>query len=438
MKRFHITTLGCKVNQCESAALSSILESDGVSAAQTIDQSDIVVINTCTVTGKAAMQSRQAIRRAIRRNPEAKIIVTGCYAQTAPQEIQTIKGIDLIVGQAEKLRIAEFVRFQPPEAESPRLIRKSIHQAKRFDAMPSVSPQNRTRAFLKIQDGCNTFCTYCIVPHARGRSRSMPVQEALRHIDHLVKHHYKEIVLTGIHLGAYGKDLLPQISLYEFIELIHRDRPANRIRLSSIEPTEVDANLVELMANPESPLCPHFHIPLQSGDDTILKRMGRPYTRRQFSEVIQGIRAKLPHAAIGVDVLVGFPGEDDHAFKQTYDLIDSLGVTYLHVFPFSPRHGTPAAKFKNRVPDPIVKERCKRLRKLGEEKKERFYQANMHRLVKVLIEKSDDKTGDARGISENYIPVMLPNTGLQENALVAARIQSIDPKLNVTAEICTT
>lgn len=435
MKRYAITTLGCKVNQCESSALGSLLEASGYRHNESMGNADLIVINTCTVTGKAAMQSRQAIRQAIRNHPKAKIVVTGCYAQTAPEEIQAIEGVDYIVGHADKLGIAQMLEEAAPTSEGPVLLHRNIHQTRFFDPMPSVAPESRTRAFLKMQDGCDTYCTYCIVPHARGRSRSMPVHEALRHIDHLVKHHYKEIVLTGIHLGAYGKELLPQTSLNEFIELIHQDKRAYRIRLSSIEPTEVDTNLIELMAAPQSPLCPHFHIPLQSGDDTILKRMGRPYTKRKFSQVIQGIRKKLPHAAIGVDVLVGFPGEDDHAFKQTYDLIDSLGVTYLHVFPFSPRNGTPAATFKNRVPDPIVKERCKRLRKLGEEKKACFYQANINRLVNVLVEKSDNKTGDSRGMSENYIPVILPNAGLQENALVAARIQSIDPDLNVTAEI---
>ncbi|MGD9366654.1 MAG: tRNA (N(6)-L-threonylcarbamoyladenosine(37)-C(2))-methylthiotransferase MtaB [Desulfobacteraceae bacterium] len=435
MKRYAITTLGCKVNQCESSALGSLLEAAGYRHNGTMGNADLIVINTCTVTGKAAMQSRQAIRQAIRNHPKAKIVVTGCYAQTAPEEIQAIEGVEYVVGHADKLSIAQMLEEMTPISEGPVLLHRNIHQTRCFDPMPSVAPESRTRAFLKIQDGCDTYCTYCIVPHARGRSRSMPVQEALRHIDHLVKQHYKEIVLTGIHLGAYGKDLLPQTSLYEFIELIHQDKRANRIRLSSIEPTEVDANLIELMAAPQSPLCPHFHIPLQSGDDTILKRMGRPYTKRKFSEVILSIRKKLPYAAIGVDVLVGFPGEDDHAFKQTYDLIDSLDVTYLHVFPFSPRDGTPAATFKNRVPDPITKERCKRLRKLGEEKKECFYQANINRLVNVLVEKSDGKTGDSRGMSENYIPVILPNAGLQENALVAARIHSIHPGLNVTAEI---
>jgi threonylcarbamoyladenosine tRNA methylthiotransferase MtaB len=392
------------------------------------------VINTCTVTGKAAMQSRQAIRQAIRSHPKAKIVVTGCYAQISPQEIQAIEGVEYVVGHADKLGIAQMLEEVASTSEGPVLLHRNLHQARCFDPMPSVAPASRTRAFLKIQDGCDAYCSYCIVPHARGHSRSMPVQEALRHIDHLVKHHYKEIVLTGIHLGAYGKDLLAQTSLYEFIELIHQDKRANRIRLSSIEPTEVDANLINLMAAPESPLCPHFHIPLQSGDDTILKRMGRPYTRRIFSEVIQRVRTKLAHAAIGADVLVGFPGEDDYAFNQTYDLIDSLDVTYLHVFPFSPRIGTPAATFKNRVPDPIVKARCKRLRKLGEKKKACFYQKNIHRLMNVLIEKSDDQTGDSRGVSDNYIPVILPKAGLPENTLVAARIQSIDPNLNVIAK----
>jgi threonylcarbamoyladenosine tRNA methylthiotransferase MtaB len=338
MKRYAITTLGCKVNQCESSALGSLLEASGYrpmeSMGDTEGNADLIVINTCTVTGKAAMQSRQAIRQAIRSHPKAKMVVTGCYAQTAPQEIEAIEGVEYVVGHADKLGIARLLEEAAPTSQGPVLLHRNIHQASCFDPMPSVAPASRTRAFLKIQDGCDAYCSYCIVPHARGRSRSMPVQEAMGHIDHLVKHHHKEIVLTGIHLGAYGKDLLPQTSLFEFIKLILQNKRANRIRLSSIEPTEVDANLIELMAAPQSPLCPHFHIPLQSGDDTILKRMGRPYSRRIFSQVIQRIRTRLPHAAIGADVLVGFPGEDDHAFKQTYDLIDSLDVTYLHVFPF--------------------------------------------------------------------------------------------------------
>lgn len=426
MKRFHITTLGCKVNQCESAALASMLESDGASAARNIDQSDIVVINTCTVTGKAAMQSRQAIRRAIRRNPNATIIVTGCYAQTAPQEIQTIKGIDLIVGHADKLRIAEFARLPLPEAESPRLIRKSIHQAEQFDAMPSVSPRKRTRAFLKIQDGCNAFCTYCIVPHARGRSRSMPVPDVVQHMAKLTANGFQEVVLTGIHLGSYGQDLTPPTSLTALLSQLVHGTNMPRIRISSIEPTEIDAALIHLVADPQSCVCPHLHVPLQSGDNDILKRMGRPYTREKFAEVMMTIHQVLPHAAIGVDIMAGFPGESDEAFERSYQLIQALPTTYLHVFPFSPRKGTPAATFPGKIFDAAVKARSRCLRELGEKKKTEFFQSQIDRTVTVLVETSRDAaTGFARGLSGNYIPVLIPESGLVENTFVDVRIVEV-------------
>jgi threonylcarbamoyladenosine tRNA methylthiotransferase MtaB len=437
VKRFHITTLGCKVNQCESAALTSFFESDGGSAAQDIDQSDIVVINTCTVTGKAAMQSRQAIRQAIRRNPSATIIVTGCYAQTAPQEIQTIKGIDLIVGHADKLRIAEFARSQQPEAQSPRLIIKAIHQAEQFDAMPSVSPRSRTRAFLKIQDGCNALCTYCIVPHARGRSRSMPASDVARHIAKLTMDGFQEVVLTGIHLGFYGQDLTPPTSLIALLtRMAHGTQKARgikmpRIRISSIEPTEIETALINLAADPQSCICPHFHVPLQSGDDDVLKRMGRPYRREMFAEVIETVHRMLPNAAIGVDVMVGFPGESDEAFERSYELIRTLPVTYLHVFPFSPRKGTPAEKFSGKVPDNIIKARNRRLRKLGEEKKRAFFKSQIGRTVTILIETTQDASNRfARGLSENYIPMFIPDSGLVENRFVDVRI------IEVTSDNC--
>ena len=426
MKRFHITTLGCKVNQCESAALSSMLESGGGSAAQNIDQCDIVIINTCTVTGKAAMQSRQAIRQAIRRSPNATIIVTGCYAQTASQELQTIKGIDLIVGHADKLRIAEFARSQLPEAESPRLIRKSIHQAEQFDAMPSVSPRNRTRAFLKIQDGCNAFCTYCIVPHARGRSRSMPMSDVAQHIVKLTVDGYQEVVLTGIHLGCYGQDLTPPTSLTALLSRMAHETNMPRIRISSIEPTEIEAALIDLVADPQSCVCPHLHVPLQSGDNDVLQRMGRPYTREMFAEAIMTVHRALPDAAIGVDIMAGFPGESDQAFERSYELIQTLPITYLHVFPFSARKGTPAATFGAQVPDSAVKVRSQRLRELGTKKKAEFFQSQIDRTVTVLVETvRDPATGFARGLSGNYIPVYIPDAELAENTIVDVRIVEV-------------
>jgi threonylcarbamoyladenosine tRNA methylthiotransferase MtaB len=428
MKHFTIVTLGCKVNQCESAALTGLLESAGCRPA-TGASNDLVVINTCTVTGKAAMQSRQAVRRAIRDNPHAVIVVTGCYAQTAPQEIQQIQGVDFIVGHGDKLRIAEHICRTGAQPDAPAIVNRDINKACKFERFPSVVPETRTRAFLKIQDGCNAFCTYCIVPYARGRSRSMPAEDVRRHLDHLTGNGIREVVLTGIHLGAYGKDLEPRTSLVELVATVARNRGMQRLRFSSIEPTEVDAGLIDLMAGPRSPICPHWHIPLQSGDDDILKRMGRPYTREMFAGTITDMHRAIPHAAIGADILVGFPGEDDAAFDRTLALVKRLPVSYLHVFPFSPRKGTPAAGFKPRVRESLVKQRCKRLRQLGEEKKARFHQANVGRMVEVLVESV--RSGYARGLSENYLPVVIPETGIAVNSLVQARIERVEADLTV-------
>jgi threonylcarbamoyladenosine tRNA methylthiotransferase MtaB len=426
MKHFSITTLGCKVNQCESDALSSLLASDGGLAQPDRTSADIIVINTCAVTGKAAMQSRQAIRQAVRNNPDAMIVVTGCYAQTAPDQIRRIKGVDLIVGHADKLRIAQFIRSRQPQSQSPALRHRAMDHAAAFDAMPSVAPENRTRAFLKIQDGCNTFCTYCIVPYARGRSRSMPVIDVVNHIEKLSVDKFMEVVLTGIHLGVYGRDLRPPTTLAVLLKHISRTTNMPRIRLSSIEPTEIDASVLELMADSQSHLCPHLHIPMQSGDNHILKRMGRPYTREYFSEVIQQAHRYLPQAAIGVDVMVGFPGESDAAFHHSMELIRSLPVTYLHVFPFSPRKGTPAEGFPNRVPDPVIKTRGREMRRLGEEKKMAFLKYQVGRTLPVLIETAcDGKTGYAKGLSANYIPVLVPDTQVTENSLVDIRITGV-------------
>lgn len=431
MKHYTITTLGCKVNQCESSAVGGILEASGYRTGTADDHSDLIIINTCTVTGKAAMQSRQAIRQAVRKNPNAKIVVTGCYAQTAPEEIKAIEGVEYIVGHTDKMAIARVIEQIKPDARGPAIVHKDILKTHCFDPMPSVAPESRTRAYLKVQDGCNAFCTYCIVPHARGRSRSMPMDDAMDHLHNLSEAQYKEVVLTGIHLGAYGKDLTPKRSLNELLLLMAQRNGAPRLRLSSIEPTEIEMDLIQSAADPDNPVCPHFHIPLQSGDNAILKRMGRPYTREQFSATIDKIRSTLPRAAIGIDALVGFPGENDGAFDQTFSLVESLDITYLHVFPFSPRKGTPAAEFQDKVPNAIVKERCRRMRQLGEKKKADFYHSQKGSKVTVLIESIDNETGDARGMSENYIPVVLSNADTKENAMVRACIQSVDENLTV-------
>jgi threonylcarbamoyladenosine tRNA methylthiotransferase MtaB len=423
LKHFTLITLGCKVNQCESAALAGLLETAGHCPAAPGALNDLVVINTCTVTGKAAMQSRQAVRKAVRDNPQAVIVVTGCYAQTAPDDIQQIEGVDYVVGHGDKLRIADLVGRCGSKPAAPALVCRDIEEECTFEPFPSVAPDERTRAFLKIQDGCNAFCTYCIVPYARGHSRSMPAEDVRLHLDRLAAKGFREVVLTGIHLGAWGRDLEPRTTLAALVASISENRSALRIRLSSIEPTEIESDLIRRVATCPTSLCPHFHIPLQSGDNGILKRMGRPYTREIFSQTLADIHRAVPHAAIGADILVGFPGEDDAAFGRTVTLVEQLPVAYLHVFPFSPRKGTPAAGLKPRVRESIVKQRCKLLRKLGEEKKSRFHHANLGRVVEVLIESAG--SGHARGLSENYVPVVIPGTGHAANSLIRVRIERV-------------
>lgn len=430
-----IITLGCKVNQCESAALGHLFEAEGYTIGNPKACADIIIINTCTVTGKAAMQSRQAIRKAIRNCPAARIVVTGCYAQTAPAEIEAIEGVDLIVGHHDKLDIARLVRAPDQQRSIEPIIRRGIGRSCDFSSMPAVTIGDRTRAFLKIQDGCNTFCTYCIVPYARGRSRSMPVSDVIGHMQRLTQAQVKEVVLTGIHLGAYGEDFTPPTSLVAVIENIVEEIGMVRIRLSSIEPTEIDDRLIEVVAGNRGKVCRHFHIPLQSGDDEILRRMKRPYTSDFFTRLIGTIRRRIPGAAIGVDVMAGFPGESDAAFEATYRLLERLPISYLHVFPYSPRKGTPAASYAAKVPERIAKARCRELRTLGEKKRSAFFKSMIGRAVEVLTQTSSDATkGYATGLSDNYIPVAIGAGDVKANELVTVRISEITPGGKVTGE----
>lgn len=425
MKRFHIVTLGCKVNQCESAAMGHLLQSAGLEQSRE-GAPDVVVINTCTVTGKAAMQSRQAIRRLRRHHPNAQIVVTGCYAQTAPDEIMAIEGIARVVGHADKMRIAEILSV-PRDCQQPlSMPGPALDPACPFASLPSVSREGRTRAFLKIQDGCNTRCTYCIVPHARGSSRSMPVADVRRHVQALGEEGILEVVLTGIHLGAYGTDLRPAVRLTELLAMLIREPTGvARFRISSIEPTEVDDRLMDLLDHSGAHLCRHLHIPLQSGDNNVLRRMGRPYTREQFAQTISAINRRIPEAAIGVDVMAGFPGESEEAFDNTCRLIEALPFTYLHVFPYSPRKGTPAAGFKPRVPESVAKERCRKLRQLGDAKRAAFHHAQVGQILSVVIEsEAGEKQGLAQGWSDNYVPVAI-DASVKANTLVNVRVSGI-------------
>jgi threonylcarbamoyladenosine tRNA methylthiotransferase MtaB len=437
MGKFKITTLGCKVNQSESEAIAQQLQGSNWIPVRTEAGADLCIVNTCTVTQKASMQSRQAVRQAIRNNPGAKILVTGCYAQIAPDEIKKIKGVQEVISHSSKHKIPEMII----NGKAPYLFSTEYTQKENlFKTMPLVGFGQRTRPFVKIQDGCDAFCTFCIVPHARGPSRSLPLNHVLDNIRHLKKQGYLEIVLTGIHLGCYGWDLSPKTSLLELLKCIHIAKTIDRVRLSSVEPRELTEDIVNFVAQSgpgPGQVCHHFHIPLQSGDDQILKRMNRPYTRELFRDLIWRIHELLPEAAIGVDTLIGFPGESETAFENTYAFIEELPISYLHVFPFSPRKGTPAYAFPDQIHTNIIKTRCQKMRALGSIKKKMFYKRFVGKTLDVLVEdKIDKKTGLIWGKTSNYIPVLIRGDGIRANTIVQTRITALNGDNSVSGTIC--
>jgi threonylcarbamoyladenosine tRNA methylthiotransferase MtaB len=428
MPKFAITTMGCKVNQFESEAIAQYLKASGWTMVRDEGESNVHIINTCTVTQKASSQSRQAIRKAIRSHPHARIIVTGCDAQMQTEEIQKIKGVHDIIGHGDKHKIPEMILSSslPEHLPYPVTICRDILHEYRFRQIPIRPNGNRTRPFLKIQDGCDAFCTYCIVPYARGPSRSMPLKSVLKNIGQIKRAGFHEVVLSGIHLGSYGLDLVPKTSLTALLKSLENLKPINRIRLSSIEPRELTDEIIKLVSESEI-LCRHFHIPLQSGDDLILKKMHRPYTGAFFSNRVSKIHESIPDAAIGVDLLVGFPGETEAAFENTYTLIQALPVTYLHIFPFSARKGTPASKFSDPVPVQTIKERCQILRELSLLKKSIFYNKFLHKKVEVLIEGRPYGFNHLlKGITSNYIPVFIKGEDDIKNTLVRVSIDKVN------------
>ena len=421
---FKIITLGCKVNQYESAAIKESLLGSGCSEAPPGKAADINIINTCIVTQKASYQSRQAIRRALRENPSGKTVAIGCYAQVYPEELSDIEGIHLIAGNTVKDQLAVKL-LETRDTENPCLLSKDFSSDMSFQFLPIKGFLDRTRAFLKIQDGCQSFCSYCIVPYARGHLRSLDSASVIQSLHALAEEGYKEVVLTGIHLGKYGVDLEEPLDLKGLLQFIGREDFPFRIRLSSIEPNEIDRELIEMMAS-EDWLCRHFHIPLQSGDDDILEKMNRNYTAGEFAKLIKRIHETIPLVAIGVDVMAGFPGEDHQAFQNSYTLIRGLPVSYLHVFPYSPRRGTPAADFPGQVDVRTIKGRAGRLRNLGDHKRKVFYRSCVGKSFSILTEgwQSEEEKG-IKGLSDNYLPVIFPATRVTENELVTVRIEGL-------------
>jgi threonylcarbamoyladenosine tRNA methylthiotransferase MtaB len=417
-----IATLGCKVNRYESAALEEDLQKKNFLLVPFNSIADVYIINTCTITASSDFQSRQLIRRAHRMNPQAKILVTGCYAQIAPRYIAALDGVSMVVGNNLKNQLAELL--QNNTTISSRVFTDNIFQQKEFCNMPIATFGDRTRAFLKIQDGCNSFCSYCIVPFARGNSRSMAPQEVFCAWTKLNQEGYKEIVLTGIHLGIYGHDLTPATNISHILHQMCNRREEARIRLSSIEPMEVTTDLLNIFKNNDL-LCPHLHIPLQSGDDKILQLMKRDYNAHLFRNLIEKVYSTISNIAIGVDVMVGFPSESDEQFKNTLNLLEHLPVAYLHVFPYSARPGTEAQKFQPQIPGKIKKERAAILRKLSAQKQEEFALRFLRKPLNVLVESTKDKkTGLLKGFSQNYLPFLLDeNFSSSVNKIVTVRAE---------------
>jgi threonylcarbamoyladenosine tRNA methylthiotransferase MtaB len=409
MVKVAVATLGCKVNQCESAGIAEALTARGMTLVPFEETADGYIINTCTVTGRTDYQSRQLIRRAIRKNPAAAVLVTGCYAQRAPEEIAGIPGVRFITGNAEKERIPDIL-FEMT-AGSPRILVGDIRKLKGISRLGATLFPEHTRAFLKIQDGCNASCSYCIVPSARGRSRSLPLKEVLERIDSISRAGYREVVLTGIHLGAWGRDQEPQTDLAALVRRITEGCAVERLRLSSIEPRELNDELIALIGAAET-VCRHLHIPLQSGDDGILAAMRRDYDAAFFRELVGKLHTALPGVAVGIDVIAGFPGETEEAFANTLHLAEEMPIAYLHVFPYSRRPGTPAAAMAGQVPEGEKKRRAALLRAVGAAKRQAFAEGFIGTPLRVLIEgRTDKNTGFPIGFSDNYIPVAVRGGG---------------------------
>jgi len=405
--RLAIVTLGCKVNQFESEAIAEAMEGEGWEVVPFGPGVDCTIINTCVVTGRAEADSRRWIHRARRTNPKGLLLAVGCFPQIDPSGVIAL-GADGVVGNQEKARIAEIVEeIQRGEGPVTRPVIKigDVMQAEAPPALQATRFRRHTRAFLKIQDGCDARCSYCIVPQARGRSRSVPPEPVLASLKGLQEAGYQEVVLTGIHLGAYGLDLAPRTTFLELLNQIEAEDTPLRIRLSSLEPQEVSSELIAFISSSKK-ICPHLHLPLQSGVDEVLARMKRPYTGAFFRDLVLAISEHMPHVAIGVDVMVGFPGEDEAAFGQTYALLQELPLSYLHCFPFSPRPGTKAALMSGQVGERAKKERAQILRGLSREKRTAFYSRFINQPLTLLIEHRREK-GMLRGISRNYIFCLL-------------------------------
>lgn len=407
MKTVAFHTLGCKLNFSETSTLSRTLEAEGFMKKDFEDEADVYVINTCSVTENADKECRQLVRRIQRRSPQSLVVITGCYAQLKPREIAEIEGVDLVLGAAEKFNIAEHLR-ELSKGDSAKICSCEIEDVEGFHA--SYSLNDRTRTFLKVQDGCDYNCSFCTIPLARGHSRSDSIEGVLANVRELAQTGTREIVLTGINLGDFGKGTnggkKREESFFELIQQLDEAEGIDRYRISSIEPNLLSNEIIGFVAASKR-FMPHFHIPLQSGSNEVLGAMRRRYRRELYADRVAYIKELMPHCCIGVDVIVGFPGETDALFRETFDFLHSLDVSYFHVFTYSERVNTLAVDLPDAVPMHVRHERNKILRNLSYQKMQYFTQQQVGRQSRVLFE-SADKNGMMEGFTDNYIKIKTP------------------------------
>ncbi|MGE0826734.1 MAG: tRNA (N(6)-L-threonylcarbamoyladenosine(37)-C(2))-methylthiotransferase MtaB [Candidatus Binatia bacterium] len=404
--RVALTTLGCKVNQYDTATITDRLRAEGHTIVPFADTADVYIVNSCTVTHQADAESRQLARRAKRHNPDARVVMTGCYAQISPHSVAKVPEVDYVVGLN---RLDDLLRVVSRDTGHERVLVSNLRkpgEVPRVDTLGALTFSGQTRAFLKVQEGCDLFCTFCIVPMSRGKSRSVSPRTVLEQLDRLAGQGFQEVVLTGIHLGGYGEDLDPKVNLVWLLEAIEERKPVPRIRISSLDPHEISDTFIRVLSQAET-LCPHLHVPLQAGDDAVLQRMRRRYDTTLAREVLQQVRETLPHASLGTDLIVGFPGEGDSEFAHTLAFLEESPFTYFHVFPYSVRRGTTAAKFAEKVSQPVIDTRARRVRQLGEKKKTAFIRSFIGQTLPVLFEHTRDKnTGLLKGYSRNYLRIL--------------------------------
>ncbi|MEW6661280.1 MAG: tRNA (N(6)-L-threonylcarbamoyladenosine(37)-C(2))-methylthiotransferase MtaB [Bacillota bacterium] len=418
-----VHVLGCKVNQQEAEALEKLFADAGYHLVNFNQPADVYVVHTCTVTNLGSSKSRQMIRRAVRTNPEAVVAVTGCYAQVSPEEVCQIPGVDLIIGTQDRGRIVELVE-QVAQDRVPLNLVQELKQGNPFEELPMVTG-NRVRAFLKIQEGCRQFCTYCIVPYARGPLRSREPASAEKEAVLLVERGYQEIVLTGVHLGSYGVDLPGNPTLAGLIRNLSRINGLSRLRLSSLDPNEFDAELLEVLTKSEV-ICPHLHIPLQSGEDQVLKRMGRRYTTEDYRQLLDKLRLAFPGLAVTTDIIAGFPGETAAQFAQTLAFAEEMAFAGIHVFKFSPRAGTPAAKFPHQVHPREKEERSQALLQLAQRLWRQYAAGFVGQVKTVLVEQEKEASkGLWEGHTDNYLKVVFPGDGDLRGKLLPVTLKEI-------------